>query len=63
MHHGKASTVITLVHVAIAAVLGTIAGVIAYVIGAEDPWPYVIAGLVFLAYFGVFVVIIDGDVF
>jgi membrane protein YdbS with pleckstrin-like domain len=48
-------------HVIVSILLGIIGGVITYAIGYDNPWPFVVAGIVFLAYWGVFILIIDAD--
>jgi hypothetical protein len=53
--------VTVIVHVFIASVLAFIGGVITFALGYEYPLPYLVDGIVFLAYFGVVVLIFDAD--
>jgi membrane protein YdbS with pleckstrin-like domain len=48
-------------HVLASILLGIVSGCITYAIGYENPWPYVVGVIVFLAYWGVSILIIDAD--
>jgi hypothetical protein len=50
-------------HLIASLILGSIGGLITYALGYSNPWPFAVAGIVFLAYWGVFVLIFDGDGF
>lgn len=50
-------------HLLISAVLATIAGFITHAAGVDDPWPVLVGVIVFCLYWGVSIVIIDGDIF
>ena len=51
------------VHLVISTILALIAGFITYVFGVAAPWPVLVGVIVFALYWGVSIVIIDGDVF
>jgi membrane protein YdbS with pleckstrin-like domain len=48
-------------HILVSVILAVIGGVITYALGYAAPWPYVVGVIVFLAYWGVSVWIVDGD--
>lgn len=48
-------------HLIISVVLAVIGGFITYALGYGNPWPIVVGVIVFLAYWGVCVLIIDAD--
>ena len=50
-------------HLLISTILALIAGFITYAFGVESPWPVLVGVIVFAAYWGVSIVIIDGDIF
>jgi hypothetical protein len=50
-------------HIIFSLLLGVISGVITHALGYGDLWPLIVGVIVFLAYFGVFVFIFDGDGF
>jgi len=48
-------------HIVASLLLAIIGGVITYVLGYGDLWPVLVGVIVFLAYWGVCVLVIDGD--
>ena len=50
-------------HLVISTILALIAGFITYAFGVAAPWPVLVGVVVFALYWGVSIVIIDGDVF
>jgi F0F1-type ATP synthase assembly protein I len=48
-------------HLIASVILGVIGGLIAYALDYSNPWPLMVGVIVFLAYWGVFIIIIDAD--
>jgi membrane protein YdbS with pleckstrin-like domain len=48
-------------HLIASLLLALTGGVITYALGYDNPWPIVVGVIVFLAYWGVSVWIVDGD--
>jgi membrane protein YdbS with pleckstrin-like domain len=50
-------------HLIASIVLALIGALVTHLIGYDNPWPWVVAAVVFLLYWGVSVLIIDDDWF
>ena len=50
-------------HLVASLLLAVIGGGITYAMGYATPWPYIVGVIVFLLYWGVSVIIVDGDWF